>query len=211
MIGLTQLVQYLVVCKIARLTPGELHARISGATGHSQGLVFAVVLAASGTFESFLENSCKALKWLFYSGRRGQHAFPVVSVEPSLVQDSVNGGEGVPSPMLSITRLNLDEVESHITTTNAHLPNNSHLHVSLHRSRKSPRLEWVGSKQKYRFHSGSLFSQSASLLWVSFITARILVGSILEDLEEESWEPEDLKIPVFSTEDGNCSLFSPSI
>ena len=35
LIGLTQLVQYLVVCKIANLTPGELRSRISGATGHS--------------------------------------------------------------------------------------------------------------------------------------------------------------------------------
>ena len=86
LIGLTQLVQYLVICKVARLTPGELCARISGATGHSQGLVSAVVLAASTTFESFNENSCKALKWLIFSGLRGQQTFPVVSVEPNLGQ-----------------------------------------------------------------------------------------------------------------------------
>ena len=48
---LTQLVQYLVVCHIANLTPGEFHSRLSGATGHSQGIVSAVVIAASGTFE----------------------------------------------------------------------------------------------------------------------------------------------------------------
>ena len=31
--GLTQLVQYLVICHVAKLTPGELRSRLSGATG----------------------------------------------------------------------------------------------------------------------------------------------------------------------------------
>ena len=34
LIGLTQLVQYLAVCHIANLTPGEFRSRLSGATGH---------------------------------------------------------------------------------------------------------------------------------------------------------------------------------
>jgi fatty acid synthase subunit alpha len=102
LIGLTQLVQYLVVCHVANLTPGELRSRLSGATGHSQGIVSAIVIAASGTFEEFADNSRKAIKWLFYSGLRGQQAFPVTSVEPSIIQDAIVGGEGTPSPMLSV-------------------------------------------------------------------------------------------------------------
>jgi hypothetical protein len=62
LIGLTQLVQYLVVRCVANLTPGELPSRISGATGHSQGIVSAVVIASSGTFEEFADNSQKAIK-----------------------------------------------------------------------------------------------------------------------------------------------------
>src|SRR5215471_17807471 len=90
LIGLTQLVQYLVVCRVSGLTPGELRDRISGATGHSQGIVSAVAIAASATFESFTENSLKALKWLFFSGLRGQQTFPVTSLDPSIVQDSIS-------------------------------------------------------------------------------------------------------------------------
>ena len=82
LIGLTQLVQYLIVYRVANLTPGELRSRIAGATGHSQGIVSAVAIAASATFEEFVDNSRKALKWLFYSGLRGQQAFPVTSVKP---------------------------------------------------------------------------------------------------------------------------------
>ena len=78
---------------VANLTPGELRSRLSGATGHSQGIVSAVVIAASDTLEN-ADNSHKAIKWLFYSGLRGQDAFPVTSVEPSIVQDAIVGGEG---------------------------------------------------------------------------------------------------------------------
>ena len=83
-VGFTQLAQYIIVCRVAGLSPGELRSRITGATGHSQGVVSAVTIAASATFDEFIDNSRKALKWLFYSGLRGQQAFPVTSVEPSL-------------------------------------------------------------------------------------------------------------------------------
>ena len=137
LIRLTQLVQYLVVCHVANLTPGELRGRLSGATGHSQGIVSEVVIAASGTFEEFVENSHKAIKWLFYSGLRGQQAFPVTSVEPSIVQDAIAGGEGTPSPMLSVAGLTLKELRPHVSKTNQHLPANSQLHVSLHNGPKA--------------------------------------------------------------------------
>ena len=137
LIGLTQLVQYLVVCHVANLTPGEHRSRNSGATGHSQGIVSAVVIAASGTFEEFADNSHKAIKWLFYSGLRGQRAFPVTSVEPSIVQDAIVGGEGTPSPMLSIAGLTLKELQPYANKTNQHLPANSQLHVSLHNGPKT--------------------------------------------------------------------------
>ena len=57
LIGFTQLVQYLVICHVSNLTPGELRSQLSGATGHSQGIVSAVVISASGTFEEFADNS----------------------------------------------------------------------------------------------------------------------------------------------------------
>ena len=75
LIGFTQLVRYLVICHVSNLTPGKLHSQLSGATGHSQGIVSAVIISASGTFKEFADNSCEAIKWFFYSGLRGQRAF----------------------------------------------------------------------------------------------------------------------------------------
>jgi fatty acid synthase subunit alpha len=131
LIGLTQLVQYLIVCRMTNPTPGDLRDRIAGATGHSQSLVSAVAIAASATFESFTDNACKAVRWLFLSGLRVQEAFPVTSLEPGIVWDTVDGGEGVPSPMLSIAGLPLKDVESQVKKTNSHLPENSQLTLSL--------------------------------------------------------------------------------
>jgi fatty acid synthase subunit alpha, fungi type len=226
LIGLTQLVQYLVVCYVANLTPGELRSRISGATGHSQGIVSAVVIAASGTFEEFAENSRKAIKWLLYSGLRGQQAFPVTSVEPSIVHDAVAGGEGIPSPMLSIAGLTLKELQPHVSQTNQHLPATSQLHVSLHNGPKTfvvtgPSKALFGlvtSLRKIRAQSGldqskTPFSQRKPVFSIRFLLVGVPYHSdyldgaadtvVEEDLEdEELWEAKDLKIPVYNTEDG---------
>ena len=229
LIGLTQLVQYLIVYRVANLTPGELRSRIAGATGHSQGIVSAVAIAASATFEEFVDNSRKALKWLFYSGLRGQQAFPITSVEPSIVQDALEGGEGTPSPMLSITGLSLKELEPHIAKTNKHLPSISQLFVSLNNGPKAfvvtgPSKALFGlvtSLRKVKAPSGLdqskvPFSQRKPVFSIRFLVvgvpyhSKYLAGAtetlIEEDLEgEELWSAKDIKIPVYNTEDGEIN------
>ncbi|KAH9945014.1 fatty acid synthase [Epithele typhae] len=225
LIGLTQLIQYLIVCRVTQLTPGELRSRLHGATGHSQGLVSAIAIAASTTFESLAANAVKSIRWLFYSGLRGQQAFPVLALEPSITQDSVEGGEGSPSPMLSITGLSLKDVEGHIAKTNKHLPDNSQLGVSLHNGPKAfvvtgpPRALYglVVNLRKVRAPSGldqskTPFSQRKPVFSVRFLVVGVpyhskylssVVDEVMDDLEEtELWKKEDLGIPVFHTENG---------
>ncbi|GBE87869.1 fatty acid synthase [Sparassis crispa] len=227
LIGLTQLTQYLIVCRVAKLSPGELCVRLRGATGHSQGLVSAVCISASNTLESFFENAQKALKWLFFCGFRGQQAFPVLALEPSIVEDAVEGGEGVPSPMLSVTGLLLKDLEVHIKKTNVHLPENSQLHISLYNGSKAfvvtgpPRALFglVNSLRKVRAPSGLdqskvPFSQRKPVFSVRFLVVGVPFHShylegmtkkmFEEDLEgEELWTKEELAIPVYNTEDGS--------
>ncbi|EPT04918.1 hypothetical protein FOMPIDRAFT_112331 [Fomitopsis schrenkii] len=75
LIGLTQLMQYLVTCRVARVSPGEMREKLKGA----------VVVAASTSIESYFEQSRKGMKWLFYCGYRGQQAFTVFALEPGIV------------------------------------------------------------------------------------------------------------------------------
>ena len=225
-IGLTQLIQYLVAFKVAGLTPGEMLARFSGATGHSQGIVSAVAISASSTYEQFVLNSKKALKWLFLAGSRAQVAFPVVSLEPSIIADSVEGGEGVPSPMLTVVGLNLKDLDRHVAATNKYLPDNSKLCISLHNSIKAfvvtgPSRALHGlvtALRKIRAPSGLdqskvPFSKRKPVFHVRFLVVGVpfhspyltdAVDALLDDdlRGEEFWKADELQIPVYHTADG---------
>jgi fatty acid synthase subunit alpha len=233
LIGLTQLVQYLVVCRVLGFTPGELRNHIAGTTGHSQGIVSAVVIAASTTYESFTENSLKALKWLFFSGFRGQQAFPITSLEPNIVQDAITGGEGAPSPMLSVTGLSLQDLSPHIAKTNSHLPPDSNLHVSLHNGPRAfvicgPARALYGlvtNLRKIRAPSKAdqskvPYSQRKPVFSVRFLVVGVpyhsehlsgVTENVMSDLKGvELWEAADLGVGVYNTEDGSY-LFHLSI
>ncbi|KAI5122922.1 hypothetical protein M0805_007600 [Coniferiporia weirii] len=226
LIGLTQLTQYLVACRVANLTPGEMRTRLHGATGHSQGIVSAVCIAASDSEESFVENAAKELRWLFFSGMRGQDAFPVLSLEPGIVSDAIEGGEGAPSPMLGVAGLALKDLEPHIAKTNKHLPKNSQLYVSLNNGPRSfvvtgPAKALYGlvvNLRKIRAAPGLdqskiPFSQRKPVFSVRFLVVGVpyhseyLKGAtekVLEDLQgDELWTSADIAIPVYHTEDGS--------
>lgn len=231
LIGLTQFVQYLIVARVSGLSYAELNERLAGATGHSQGLVTAVCISASTDDESYLQNARKGLLWLFHAGLRGQQAFPVLALEPTVVQDAIEGGEGTPTPMLAVGGLLLKDLEPYVAKTNKHLPFNSQLHISLHNGDKTfvvtgpPRALYglVTALRKVKAPSGvdqskTPFSQRKPVFTVRFLTVGVPYHSeylkeavdklCTEDLkEEELWSAKDLKIPVFHTEDGTPFFF----
>ncbi|KAL7270274.1 beta subunit of fatty acid synthetase [Rhizina undulata] len=131
LIGLVQLVHYFVTCKILGKVPGELRERLAGTTGHSQGVITAAAIASASSWESFFKVSHDALTILFWIGCRSQQTYPRTSLAPSVLQDSINEGEGTPSPMLSIRDLTLAQVQKHVEATNTHLPAERHIHISL--------------------------------------------------------------------------------
>lgn len=230
LIGLTQLTQYLIISRVAGICPGELRSLFAGATGHSQGLVSAVAIAASSSIESFFENSKKAAKWLFFCSLRGQQYFPLLALEPTIIQDALDGGEGVPSPMLSIAGLTLKDLEPHVKQTNVHLSENSQLEISLHNGPRvfvvtgPPRALYglVTNLRKVRASSGLdqskiPFSQRKPVFSIAFLPINVPFHSQYldgatddmfdDDLEgEELWQPADLEIPVYHTETGKSDL-----
>ncbi|EFX05327.1 fatty acid synthase beta subunit dehydratase [Grosmannia clavigera kw1407] len=131
LIGLVQLAHYEVTCKVLGTHPGLLRERIQGTTGHSQGIVLAAITAAADSWESYAELAKSALSILFWIGARSQQTFPRTSITPSMLQDSIDNGEGIPTPMLSIRDLSQGEVQKHIDATNQYLPADRHIAVSL--------------------------------------------------------------------------------
>ncbi|KAJ5594567.1 uncharacterized protein N7459_000775 [Penicillium hispanicum] len=131
LIGLVQLAHYMVTCKVLGRQPGDLLERIRGTTGHSQGVVTAAAIATATTWESFAKCARNALTMLFWIGLRSQQAYPRTSIAPSVLQDSIENGEGTPTPMLSIRDLSRAAVQEHIDATNQHLPSDRHIAISL--------------------------------------------------------------------------------
>lgn len=131
LIGLVQLAHYEVTCKALGIHPGTLRERISGTTGHSQGVVMAAATAAADSWETWPEIVKSSLSILFWIGARSQQTFPRTSMTPSVLQDSIENGEGTPTPMLSIRDLSQDQVQTHIDATNKYLPADRHIAISL--------------------------------------------------------------------------------
>jgi fatty acid synthase subunit alpha, fungi type len=159
----------------------------------------------------------------------------VLALEPSIVQDAAEGGEGQPSPMLSINGLLLSALRPHIEATNKHLPPNSQLAISLYNGPRNfvvtgPPRALYGlvtnlrkvralsrqdqnkipySQRKPTFSSGVRFLVVNAPYHSSYLesaTDKLCNG----DLDgEELWTPDELGIPVFNTEDGGLYAWFP--
>ncbi|SPO24499.1 related to fatty acid synthase, beta and alpha chains [Ustilago trichophora] len=228
LIGLTQITQFLVSIRASGLTPAEFRSQIKSATGHSQGIISAVVLSASDSLESFNTNVAKALELLFHIGKRGQEFFPTLAIDPALVKDTIDGGEGEPTPMLAVTGLEQNILEKHVQKTNSHLPESQAVSISLFNGPRAfivtgfPKalVGLVGSLRAIRADSGAdqgkiPFSKRKAVFRMNFLPVGVpyhssyLVGATEKMLQEDYagrttvWEASELKVAVKNTEDAS--------
>ena len=224
LIGLVQLAHYSVTCKVLGRNPGEILERFSGTTGHSQGVITAAAFASATSWESFAKVAENTLTVLFWIGFRSQQAYPRTSIAPSVLQDSLESGEGTPTPMLSIRDLPLSAVQEHIGATNQHLPAERHIIVSLVNSARNfvvtgPPLSLYGLNLRLRKVKAPTgldqnrvpFTQRKVRFVNRFlpITApfhsQYLLSAydrILADLKDVEIPAESLVIPVYDTNTG---------
>ncbi|PWY85638.1 fatty acid synthase beta subunit [Aspergillus eucalypticola CBS 122712] len=225
LIGLVQLAHFVVTCKVLGKTPGELLERFSGTTGHSQGVVTAAAIASASTWESFDKAAKNALTMLFWIGLRSQQAYPRTSIAPSVLQDSIENGEGTPTPMLSIRDLPRSAVQEHIDTTNQHLPEDRHISISLVNSARNfvvtgPPLSLYGLNLRLRKVKAPTGLDQNRVPYtqrkVRFVNRFLPITApfhsqylypaydrILEDLEDIEIPAGSLAIPVFDTKSGS--------
>ncbi len=224
LIGLVQLAHYAVTCHVLGLTPGEVRARFSGTTGHSQGIITAAAVASAESWDAFYDAARAALTTLFWIGTHSQQTYPLTSLTPSVLQDSVDHGEGIPTPMLSIRDLSQAAVQGHIDATNQHLPPNRHVSISLINSARNlvvtgPPISLYGlnlrlrkvkaptgldqtrvpfTERKVRFVNRFLpITAPFHSSYLAEATAKIE-----QDLEGFQLAGNSLKIPVFDTHTG---------
>ncbi|KAF2724973.1 beta subunit of fatty acid synthase [Polychaeton citri CBS 116435] len=221
LIGLTQLAHYVVMCRVLGTHPGHVRDRFAGTTGHSQGVVTAAAIAASKNYETFDKNSKDALTILFWIGARSQQAFPRTSLAPSVLQDSEDIGEGIPTPMLSIRDLPREAVQKHIDTTNEHLPKERHIGISLVNSARNfvvtgPPMSLYGLNQQLRRIKAPTGLEQTRVPYterkVRFVNRFLPISApfhspyladaaqhLAEDLKEISIPGSELGIPLYDT------------
>lgn len=224
LIGLVQLCHYQVTCKVLGVYPGILRDRFSGTTGHSQGVVLAAAMAAVDNWESFEEISMSALTILFWIGARSQQVFPRTSMTPNVLQDSIENGEGTPTPMLSIRDLSQAEVQKHIDATNQYLPADRHIAISLINSPRNmvvtgPPMSLYGLNQQLRKVKAATGQDQNRIPYkqrkVRFVNRFLPITApfhspylaeatkqLDKDLEAIDINVESLAIPVFDTNSG---------
>ncbi|KAK9470420.1 acyl transferase domain-containing protein [Dipodascopsis tothii] len=225
LIGLTQLTHYAATCAVLGKTPGELRTSLSGTTGHSQGVITAAAVSAADSWESFYEIADKTLQILFWIGCRSQQVYPRTSLTPTVLQDSVEEGEGKPTPMLSVRDLTRAQVQKHVDATNTHLPTEKHVYISLVNGARNmvvtgPSQSLYGlnlSLRKSRAPTGLEqnrvpYSQRKLKFSNRFLPITAPFHSpyledayslILEDVKDIVIKPSDLAIPVYDTFDGH--------
>lgn len=130
-IATIQLAHYALTAKLQGLTPGELRLRLSGTTGHSQGVATAVAIAASSLWELFYANAIKAVLLMFFTALRCVQAYPNTLLPPLVWEELIKNGEGKPLPMLLIRDLLYEQVAKFVADTNQHLPPAKQIDISL--------------------------------------------------------------------------------
>lgn len=111
LIGLTQLVNYAATLDRLEATAGEFRGRLKGATGHSQGVASAVVVACSRNEEELVQNGRDMVEYLFWHGTRMQQVANEEVLKGTAVQPA--GATELthpPTPMLAVLGLPVELV-----------------------------------------------------------------------------------------------------
>ncbi|OQS01704.1 fatty acid synthase subunit alpha [Achlya hypogyna] len=109
LIMLTQFANYLAFLEAAHVKHEEILSRVAAASGHSQGLVTAVLVAAAKTHDKLLTLGLQFVRYMFLHGVHAQATFGNVA----------NAGDV--SPMLSVRGLPVAKLQAVVDGTNAKL------------------------------------------------------------------------------------------
>ncbi|KNC49148.1 uncharacterized protein AMSG_11853 [Thecamonas trahens ATCC 50062] len=140
LIGLTQLLNYAALAANLALSPTALRRHFASATGHSQGIVAAVVLAllddaADSPLDDFAARTVDAVRFLFWIGARMQQVAPLTALPIDVIEDSRAKGRGKPTPMLSVTGLDSNTLTHALDTFQARAPVPKYVHLALRNGR----------------------------------------------------------------------------
>lgn len=131
LVSLLGLSHYVVSCKAAGLSPGQMRSRLKGVTGHSQGIAVAAAVAVADTWDQFYAASKTVMEMLFWLGYYSQKSSPKSPLSAKLITDSVDNGEGEPANLLSVRGLQRKQIDALVSTVNKSLSEDEKVYVAL--------------------------------------------------------------------------------
>ena len=126
-----------------------------GATGHSQGLVAASFIALAYEGKDYYEALAQFTKYLLYLAVTAQNTHPYLRASPEEEAESESLGGKSPSPMVAILGSEHTRIEKLVEESNAELPADRKIYVSLYNSPtnrilSSYRSSLIAFHKKYR-------------------------------------------------------------
>ena len=230
MITLTQMASVLAICERCNMNITKFREFFSGFTGHSQGLITAIIVSLADSDDFLRYATLEMLKLITLVGVHTQQNLPFTVCPQSIRTESINLGYGEPTCMLLIQGIYESELNKHILELNEKYENEcDHLSISLMNTSTS----MVASGSTVRLHNlrllldkyyitdDSASSSAADTLYLNrkksircmYVPATIpfhsvhgkkLYPSILNKVNEQHLsipKPNQLKIPVYSCVD----------
>lgn len=195
------------------------HAK--GTTGHSQGIMPAVLLAMGREDEAFIDAASQVARWFLWQGLRMQEAYPVAALSPRLVERSERSGGGRhPASMAAIGGLERHELEAILAPLNRTLPERRRIAISLQNAwdrfvvsaptesivllqeELTKRQQRAQEKKEVPFRFSWDYLKTSAPFHSPFLQAAKEV--FRQDGERLSlrFDARELRIPVFSPHDG---------
>jgi fatty acid synthase subunit beta len=220
-ITLTSLASFVVACQKLRICPGQFRDSLRGATGHSQGILAAAVIARSGGWDNFYDATRIALTMSFWIGYESHTGTSLSTAE---IRNTEARGEGRPSAMLSIEGLDPGVLKRLISDLNSRLPAEGQTYLALVNSREktvvsgrpnslrqlSLRLRKFGASAELDqrripfIHRRPVIHQQYLPISAAFHSPYLDASArrVLKRLKSCSWSGDDMNIALYHTKSG---------
>ncbi|TGK61702.1 ACP S-malonyltransferase [Leptospira wolffii] len=201
----------------------ELLANALGATGHSQGIVPAVLVSLGKEGAEFYKEFSKFLKFILYLGYRAQELYGVFNPSEEVLKGNEEIGDKQPAPMVAVIGYSAAELSERVQKTNAELglSGTKAIYVSLF---NTPDSNIVSGDPEALLAFRKKFKAEMDEKKVKFVYLRttapfhcpIMDGTentVPKDMERIGFQYKgsDLKIPVYSIFDGRNFQNEPDV
>ncbi|MCB1174790.1 MAG: ACP S-malonyltransferase [Leptospiraceae bacterium] len=182
------------------------------ATGHSQGLIPACLMAQDLSGKQYLEGLEKYVKYLLYLGVSAQKAYPYFAPTQEEISASEELGGSAPAPMVAVLGESHEYIQGLVDAINPDLPKDQQIYISLY---NSPANRILSSFRSSLIAFHRKYNTELAEKKIKFVYLRTtcpfhcaLMKSIRDIFEPEikhigfTYTGADLKRPVYSFVDG---------